>query len=159
MGINVIDPAGTDRSITGINVVDPAGTDRALVQINVIGPDGADRVVWTSGGGSSSLAVSASPMTVSGVGRSSTVITDATNATPSGGTPPYTHSWSVLDYDNDTLPPRIAQPTSPTTTFTQRYVPRGGNSSATFRDTVTDSATPTPATAHVDVNAFWTYLT
>ena len=33
MGINVIDPAGTDRSITGINVVDAAGTDRSLVQI------------------------------------------------------------------------------------------------------------------------------
>lgn len=157
MGIKVID-ATTDRTITGINVIDAGGTDRSLVQINVIGPDGADRIVWSSGGESSSLAVVASPTSVSGSARSSTITTGSTTATASGGTAPYSYKWTLIGYDNDTYPPRIAQPTSASTSFTQQSVPRGNFNTATFAVTATDSATPTPATASTTVSASWSYL-
>lgn len=154
MGINVIDPNGTDRVITGINVIDPSGTDRALVQINVIDPNGTDRVVWTSSG-SSTLAVSATPTSVGGSttgGGSAT--TGTTTASASGGTAPYTYSWSLTYYDN-VVPPTINAPNAATTSFTQTNISYGGTNHATFQVTVKDSASPTPATATTTVTATW----
>lgn len=150
-GINVIDPAGTDRPLVGIKAVDPAGTDRTITQINVIDPAGTDRVVWTSGG-SGSLAVSVTPASVSGTTRGTGSATSgSTTASASGGTGPYTYSWALTSYDNVT-PPMIGAPLSATTDFTQTNIGYEEDYSATFTVTAKDSVA---ATATTTVNVTW----
>lgn len=153
-GINVIDPNGTDRAITGINVIDPNGTDRALVQINVIDPNGTDRIVW-SASGSSALAVSATPSSVSGKTRGTgQATTGTTTASASGGTPPYSYSWALLHYSN-VVPPTANAPNAAATTFTQTNIGYNESWGAQWQVTATDSATPTPATATTTVISSW----
>jgi hypothetical protein len=153
MGINVIDPAGTDRSITGINVVDAAGTDRSLVQINVIDPAGTDRLVWSSAG-AGTFAVSVTPNSVLGTTTTTTATTNTTAASASGGTPPYTYAWTILSYDNVT-PPTITSPSGAATKFTQTGIGYNETYTATFQVTAHDSASHT---ATANVSAEWDNL-
>lgn len=150
-GINVIDPAGTDRALVGINAVDAAGTDRSIVQINVIDAAGTDRVVWSAGGGGS-LAVSVTPAFVSGTTRGTgTATTNSTTASASGGTGPYTYSWALTSHDN-VRAPTIGAPATATTNFTQNFIDYGGSYTATFTVTAKDSL---GATATTTVTANW----
>jgi hypothetical protein len=148
-GFQVIDDSSTDRTITAFQVIDAAGVDRTIVEGRVIGPDRGDRVFWDTAG-TSSFAGSASPTGVHGAGNA-TATTNATTATVTGGTPPYSHAWSIVSHTNSTLP-TINTPAGATTTFTQTNIAAGNVDDAVFRDTVTDSATPANSTT-IDVSA------
>jgi len=73
-----------------------------------------------------------------------------TVATPSGGTPGYTYSWTRISGSTAIT---AGSPTSASTSFSGT-VPIGGSISAVFRVTVTDSA---GATATADVTVSFSY--
>ena len=70
----------------------------------------------------------------------------AIQAVPSGGSSPYTHSWSFTSDNGGTWSDTGAN----TDTVTPRvYVGIGGGSTATFRDTVVDNASNTVVSSGV----------
>lgn len=100
----------------------------------------------------SALAASASPTSVSGAVSSSTaasVTTDATTATPSAGTSPYTYAWAAADGNTWT----INTPTAAKTSFTSPAIAPGVTISAFFRCTVTDAGGATTVTNNVEASA------
>ena len=67
----------------------------------------------TTGGGGSGLVVSITPSSVSASGpQGELMTTNAATASASGGTPPYSYSWSSGPYT-------VNSPTSATTTFSK----------------------------------------
>lgn len=149
-GIKVIDLTSVDRALTAFRVIDPNGSDRAMTQINVIDAGGVDRIVW--GPASATLAVTATPLSVSGSCKGTGHATSgSTTASASGGTPPYTYSWAVTTYENVTAP-TVTAPASATTNFTQTDIGYREDYTATFTVTARDSVA---ATATVVVSAHW----
>lgn len=138
MGITVRDAGGVNRTITGIKVLD--GTLlRTIFRVKVVDTDGTTiRTVATF---SPPMTASASPSSISGSATSllpTTVTTNATTVTPSGGTGPYTYAWSVAAYDA-AVAPTFSTPTSATTAVSQSGVEDGGLYGATVICTVTDA--------------------
>jgi hypothetical protein len=83
----------------------------------------------------SPLSLSISPPVISaGTVVPGTAITGNVTATPSGGLPPFTYSWSQISG----AAAGIANPVSATTSFSQ-FLTEFGTSPATFRCTVTDA--------------------
>jgi hypothetical protein len=110
-----------DRLITAFKVIDAGGTDRTITVGRVIGPDGADRVFYDTAG-TSSFAATADHGTRSGSGNG-TATTNTVIVTPTGGTAPYHHAWTLISHSNATNP-TVNSPSSGTTTFTQTNIGR-----------------------------------
>jgi hypothetical protein len=147
--VRVRDSGGTLRTLTRIRVRDSGGTLRTLTRIRVRDAGNVLRVVYDTTG-ASSFAATADHGTRSGSGNG-TATTNTVIVTPTGGTAPYHHAWTLISHSNATNP-TINSPSSGTTTFTQTNLGAGEADTATFRDTVTDSATPANSTT-VDVIA------
>jgi hypothetical protein len=95
-----------------------------------------------------SMLASASPATLYKTGDSGTITSNSTTVTPSGGTSPYSYSWTKQGGDTLT----VTSPTAATTTFSTSGLSEGEFAAATYRCTVTDSTTPTALTATADVS-------
>lgn len=78
------------------------------------------------------------------------VTSSSTTVTPSGGTGPYTYSWSRISGDSAVS---ADSPTAATTTFSAN-VPREGFRTAVYRCTITDSLA---ATTFVDATVLLEY--
>lgn len=146
--VRIRDAGGTLRTINGtgssrIRMRDAGNTLRTISRIRMRDAGNVLRVVYDVTG-SSSFSATASPSTVAGVGLHA-VTTNATTVTPTGGVAPYFHAWTRYDY-TDATPPTITSPSSATTTFHQTNLGPSDIESATFLDTVTDSATPANTT-------------
>lgn len=140
-----------------------SGTWRTVTapQVRVSGSWQAVKSGWVKVSGTwrqfyASLTAAASPTTVDGFDTvvapsSSTATTNSTTVTPTGGSAPYTYSWSLVSGTSAT----VNSPTSATTTFSRTvFVDNPGqqiNRTGVYRCTVTDSASQT-ATADVTVN-------
>jgi len=145
------DATNTARTITAVQVRDATNTPRTISEIWVRDSNNVPRLVFSI---APPMTASASPETVFGFSNGSGVATtDATTVTPSGGTAPYTYSWTVLSFDNAT-PPTADTPNAATTTFTQTGIGIGESYSATWQCEVTDSS-PSPYTAVANVSSFW----
>lgn len=104
-------------------------------------------------GGFTQLAATASPNTISGTGSNAgatTITTNATTVTPTGGNTPYTHAWSVVSGGFT-----ITSPSAATTTASKSQAP--GTSSGVIRDTIT-SADGQVTTVDVNVSVSNTYV-
>lgn len=129
-----------------------AGGLRDVFAVSVRRTDGLKRAFTQSG----TLAVVASPASVSGFAASdfpATITLNITQASPSGGAAPYTYAWTKLSDDGGTW--SIQNATSQATRFVCANVGPGIDYSATFRCTVTDSV---GGTGTVDVLANVTNL-
>lgn len=108
---------GVWRLISGAKVL-KSGAWRTVVQAQVYA-GGAWRTVANfsppggGGGGGGTLVVTASPSSSSVSGNNTTLTSVGITATPSGGTAPYTYSWSVVSTDTAAS---INSPTLATTT-------------------------------------------
>jgi hypothetical protein len=85
-----------------------------------------------------------SPASLAKFGTTSTLTTDTTTATPTGGVGPYTYAWTKVSGATLT----VTASTSATTAFQATGLAVGEARDATYRCTVTDS---TAATATADV--------
>ncbi len=88
--------------------------------------------------------LTASPASLAKFGTTSTLTTDSTTATPTGGVAPYTYAWAKVSGATLT----VTASTSATTAFQATGLAVGEARDATYRCTVTDS---TAATATADV--------
>lgn len=133
--ITVRTPTG-DKAAAAITVRTPTG-DKAVALGTLRTPTG-DEEIYSAGGGSGMLTLTASPVSVSGSGGSGgdlTLVTSAVTVSVSGGTAPYTHAWTFVSGDTGWI---ILSPAAATTRF-QNDVPTVDSKSGTFRDTVTDA--------------------
>jgi hypothetical protein len=147
--IRVRDSGGTLRTLTQIRARDSGGTLRTITRIRARDQNNVLRVVYDTTG-ASTFAATADHSTRNGSGNG-TATTTTVVVTPTGGTAPYFHAWTVIAHSNATNP-TIGSAASATTNFTQTNIGVGEVDTATFRDTVTDSATPANSTT-VDVDA------
>ena len=137
MPIEILDATLTNRLADEIEIIDEGGVNRVVSEIRIIDTTGTDRLVYSL---SPPMSASASPSATSGFAIGvSAITTNSTTVTPTGGTGPYTHAWTLLSRDHPTTDPTANSPTSATTTFTQTNVMAGGFYTAEFLDTVTDS--------------------
>lgn len=154
--IRIRDTGGTLRTIDGsgssrIRARDDGGTLRTITRIRVRDQNNVLRVVYDPAG-TSTFTATAFPESVSGFSSGTgTVTTGSTTVTPAGGTAPYIHAWTVISFDGG-VSPTVSSPSSDTTSFVQTSVGNDDYFTATFRDTVTDSASPANTTT-VDVDA------
>lgn len=95
---------------------------------------------------SNTLNASASPSSVTASGSGTSVTTSSVTVTPTGGTSPYTYSWTRISGSTAIA---VNSATAATTTFTGSSLASGTTYSAVFRCTVTDNVA---ATKTVDVN-------
>lgn len=94
------------------------------------------------------MSASASPSSLYELSTDPDITSNSTTVTPSGGTSPYTYSWSKVSGTTMTL----SGASSATTTFTATGIGQWNFVSALYRCTVTDSSSPAlTATADVDV--------
>lgn len=96
----------------------------------------------------SPISLAISPTSISKSSVSSVVTTAAVTATPTGGTSPYSYSWTRLSGASEIT---ANSPTSASTSFTGDGVPNGVTLTAIFRCTVTDSFGST-ASAEITVS-------
>ena len=133
--------ASTTFSITGVG----AGVTKSAVYQVTVNSTYTFNVTVTATNTSSALAATASPTTLPKTGSASSLTTDSTTVSPSGGAGGYTHSWAKVTGGSITAD----SSTSATTTFSATGLADGETRTATFRDTVTDTAS---ATVDVDVS-------
>lgn len=128
---------GSDKvGIGAVSIRTPAGNVN-IARVSMLTPDG-DFVLFDSAVSSGALTLQADPPTAVGAegsNASSSVETNTVTITPSGGTPPYTYSWTQNGSDPDWV---IRSPLSRTTRFERLSVVPGAVESATFTCTVTD---------------------
>jgi hypothetical protein len=153
-GMRVTDSTSADRLVTAFKMIDAGSVDRTITVGRIIGPDGVDRVFYDTAG-TSSFAASASPASVNGHGNGSATTANVT-ITPTGGTAPYFHAWTLISHSNATNP-TIGSAAAATTSFTQTNIGAGEVDTATFRDTITDSA-GNSTTVNVNTTFFDTSL-
>jgi hypothetical protein len=150
-GLIIRDGTNTPRTITEIQVRDGTNTPRDISEIRVRDSNNVSRIVFSL---APDLSASAAPETVYGAASLSTITTGSTTVTPVGGTPPYSHAWSLDTFDGP-VAPTANSPTSATTTFTQTSVAPGDSYYASWIDTVTDDD---GATATATATSFWTHI-
>jgi hypothetical protein len=144
MQTQIFDGTATDRAVAALHIHDGTA-DRVIQRLSVFGPDNVDRMIYST---APSLSVTLSDtVVVGGSFGSGTITTTVCTATPAGGTGPYTYAWTLIDHTSSTLPTALS-PTAAASQFRQTGVAPGGDESATFRMTVTDSLAAT-ATANV----------
>lgn len=146
-GFQVTDSGSIDRAIMAFKMIDAASVDRTIVEGRLIGPDGVDRVFYDTAG-TASFSASPDHSHRFGTGNGSAT-SNAVVITATGGTAPYSYAWTIITYTNGTSP-TVGSPASATTTFTQTNLAAGDVDTATFRCTVTDSASNSTT---VDVDA------
>lgn len=148
--VRLRDATSTLRTITRIRARDASNTLRTITRIRARDANNVLRVVYDTTG-ASSFSLSASRLTVGGKGNG-VATTVSTTITPTGGTAPYTHAWTLITSTNGT-DPTANSPAAATTTFTQTNIAADDADTATFRDTVTDSASNT---ATIDIACTFT---
>jgi hypothetical protein len=94
------------------------------------------------------MLATAAPTRLYQSGDSGTITSPSTTVTVSGGTSPYSFAWAKVFGDTLTVTSAAAA----TTTFSTSGLGEGSSDVATYRCTVTDSTTPTAATATADVS-------
>jgi hypothetical protein len=119
---------------------------RCEVQDNVAATTTVDISVTVTRAATGGMTVSISPSELD-TGSAVTPMTSATaTATPSGGTGPYTYSWTRISGDTFT----INSSTAAATTMTASVAP-GHIKAGTYRCTVTDSTAGTPLVAYDEI--------
>lgn len=128
--------------------VKQSGVERTLRTIKV--QDGG--VLRTVAEFAPALSASASPSLVSAAAQSSSLSTNATTVSPSGGRAPYSYAWTLISSSGGTSPVAL-NPSLATTNFRKTGAAQGELYTATFRCTVTDDANQT-ATTNVSATFF-----
>jgi hypothetical protein len=138
--IRLRDASNTLRTLTQIRARDAGGTLRTITRIRVRDASNVLRTVYDTSGGTA-FAATANPTSVTGrTSGSGSTTTSSTTVTASGGTAPYTYSWSLIAHSHPTTNPTINSPFAATTTFSQTNMAEDETYTATFRCTVQDSA-------------------
>lgn len=147
MTLVIRDGGNVPRTIAAIQIRDGTNTPRTITEIRARDSNNVSRVIFSTG---ADFTASAFPSDVFGYDDATgTAYSNTTTVTPSGGTPPYTHAWTVQSYTG-LVAPTVDAPTLATTLFIQTGLPPGGYTFATFIDTVTDNI---GATTQVTVTA------
>lgn len=145
------DATNTPRTITELRIRDAGNVQRTITELWIRDVNNVSRLVFNPSG-SATLAVVISPTEVMGSSSGTgTATTDVATATPSSGTAPYTHAWTLDTYTGGT-PPTIGTPANAATTFTLTGMDPSGIYGAQFTDTVTDAV---GNTATATVQAFF----
>lgn len=149
--IRQVDVSGTPRKWTNVRCVTNAAVAKSATLIRLVTPSGVKTLYnQTPGGGGNSLVLIASPSSAGGGSKGTTVTTVPVTVGVSGGTAPYTHSWTLSSLDG-AMSADALSPSSATTQFRASGVdPDGG--SATFSDNVTDA---NGLTNSISVTAFF----
>ena len=155
--VKMRDTGGTSRTMTRIRMRDAGGTLRTMTRIRMRDQNNVLRTVYDPSG-ASTLSVVCAPDLVVGFGTTASLTTDPSTATTTGGTAPYTYAWTLIAHTHPTTLPTANSPAAASSDFTQTNIAPGDSFNATFRCTVTDSATPAN-TATDDVEAVWTDTT
>jgi hypothetical protein len=145
---NSASSAATTFTATGVG---PGVTVSAVFRCTVNSSYTVDVAVDCTNQGST-LAISASPTTVSATGDTSTITTGSSTANASGGTGSYAFVWARVSGSTGIAP---VSPNAATTTFTATGMTAGEARSAVMRCTVTDASANT---ATVDVSVTITRL-
>jgi hypothetical protein len=152
----ILRDASADRTITAFHIMDAGAVDRTITQGRIIGPDAVDRVFWDPSG-TVSFNVTISPDLVSGTTfGTGTATSGIATATATGGTGPYTYAWTLISHTHPTTAPSINSAATAATRFIQTNIAIGGDYSADFRVTATDSI---GNSAFNDITAFWSDAT
>ncbi len=156
-GTIIRDGTNVAHTITAIQVRDDTNTPRDISQVWVRDSSNTPRMVFSL---APPMSVVAAPSTVSGMtAGTGTAVTNASTATPTGGTAPYTYAWQILSYDGP-VTPTANSPTSASSAFTQTGIGIGEDYSATIQCQVTDSTPGAPLVANSNtVFAFWSDTT
>lgn len=138
ISFKVRDGANTQRTVAAWAVWDgdAAEQDVAAAYDRITG--NASELFFNPSG-SDTLSLVITPDSVSGSSSGSgTATTDNATGTPSGGTAPYTHLWT-LDVYTGATPPTADTDTHAATAFTLTGMDPSGIYGAQFTDTVTDA--------------------
>lgn len=122
----ILDPAGVSRVAGEIKISLADMSSVTVDRIRVLGPDGVDHEVYKR-----SIRLAVSPTSAN---STHSVQTNAVTVSVAGGTPPYSHSWSVVTSAGSAV--NATAPTSATTAF---KINSGLFGDAIATDTVTDS--------------------
>lgn len=148
--IRLRDASGTLRTVTQLRMRDAGGTLRTITRVRLRDQNNVLRIVYDPAGAST---FSASPDSIATAGFGvGTATTGTITVTPSGGTAPYSHAWTLIEASHGSTNPTATLPASDVTAFQQTNMDPGEIYSSTWRDTVTDSSVPALA-ASVDVTA------
>lgn len=152
--IRSVDAAGVARTWTNVRAVNASSVVKGASLIRVVKANGALATVYDGSGGGGSgggFILYASPKSVGGGGKTGNITTVSVTVSVSGGTPPYTIAWSLVDFNNATSVTAVS-PSSFTTAFRATGVDPGVTGDGTYRGTVTDSASLTDS---IDVKSFF----
>lgn len=140
LGLFIRDGSNVLREITELVIRDGGNVARTISELWIRDANGIPRLVFNPSG-SVSLAVSVSPPGASGFTSGTGIATTDVPvvATPSGGTPPYTHSWELVSYTSLAAPPTADSPAADTTLFTQTGIDPSTTVSAVWTADVEDA--------------------
>jgi hypothetical protein len=137
IGLFIRDGGNVLREISELIIRDAGNVARTISELWIRDATNTPRLVFNPSG-SLTLTVTASPESVSRVVIGiSTATTPTTTATPSGGTPPYAHLWT-LTYHDGPAPPTATAPSGDVTAFTQTGMFPDEAYTSEWLDTVTD---------------------
>ena len=147
----IVDSSGVTRTVASIEMVDAVGSLRAVAKIQVVDAAGTLRDLVGGGGGGGSFSAIATPGSVVGntvSGGSVQVTTTLATATATGGTAPYTYSWTNPLGDWEAVYPDNNQ-----TQFRSPPLGPGDISDTDFTCTITDALGATADTNTVHARA------
>lgn len=143
--VGIRDDGNTPRTSARVRARDVDNVSREIKRVRMRDASNVLRTVWAA------LTATAVPANVSGTGPGPTITTNSTTVTPAGGVGPYTHAWTRLAFSGAGDCAATA-PNAASTAFTfSQVVP--GTAAATWRCTVTDTATGFTAVADVYATA------
>lgn len=122
--------AGIQAAID-VEYANPAGAQTPVNIVQVRDAEGVAKTIWQR------FSVSLSSLSPIGYGNNSAVTTSNVTATPNGGTPPYSITWSRTD--GGPVSWTILSPNSLTTAFRCNSVGLGDAETANFRCSISDS--------------------
>lgn len=135
--IRQVDVSATVRKWTNVRSVVAGPSLKSATLIRLVTTAGVKTLYDETSGGGSSLVLVASPATVGGGSKGSTVTTVSTTVSVSGGTAPYSYSWTLGALDGVASAAALS-PTAATTQFRGSGVDAGGGT-ADFSCAVTDA--------------------
>jgi hypothetical protein len=131
MVIRVKDSGGTLRTISRIRVKDDTGAVRTISRIRVMDSSGVLRTVYNN------FSASVSPTSINQVGTTSVQTSGTLTVSVSGGTAPFTYSWTLLSQVGGTF--TATNPTGSSTQITAAGLFAGDFGTCTARCTISDS--------------------
>jgi hypothetical protein len=129
--IRLRDASSTLRTVARIRMRDETGELRTIQRVRMRDTSGVLQTVYQA------MTAEASPDNPFNTASTSTITTNSSTATPTGGTAPYTYLWQAATYNEGAI--AITTPTAATTTFRRTGCFSGDVYIGDFFCTVTDA--------------------